>query len=162
MIQELAFSSVPEVSKFPQLERDPAGRQPGMVLCSRRSGRERWYVDVLEDNPRLAATVETVLRTETGIKRVHANPLTGRVLVHFQPDLLSESIEILVKRAVEFGPMSQEEFSTLHSAPAHPSLGRDLIAAEIGCSVLKMILFGGCCPAALAAAGLLVILHRRT
>ena len=135
-------------------------RQPRMVLRSEVRGRERWYVDALEDNPRLAAAVELVLRSEKGIDGASANPLTGRVLVHYSPDLLSESIEALIHRAIEFGPMSREEFSALR-AYQHDSFGaKHLIAAEVGCSAVKLFLLGGCCPLALAAAGLLLLYHR--
>src|SRR5260370_28260725 len=43
------------------------GAQPVVFLCSQVPGRERWYVDALEVNPRLAAAVELVLRSEEGI-----------------------------------------------------------------------------------------------
>ncbi len=49
--------------------------QSALVLCSQVPGRERWYVNALEDNPRLAAAVELVLRSEEGILDAHANPL---------------------------------------------------------------------------------------
>ena len=90
-----------------------------MVLRSQVRGRQRWYVDALEDNPRLAAAVELVLRSEEGIHGASVNPLTGRVLVHHDPDLLPEFIEALIHRAIEFGPMSREEFSALRSDDNH-------------------------------------------
>jgi hypothetical protein len=133
-----------------------------MVLCSRVPGRERWYVDALEDNPRLAAAVEVVLRSEEGILDARANPLTGRVMVRYQPDLLSESIEAMIHRAVEFGPMSEAEFASFRSnkkAPAHLSF-RHLLAAEIGCSVINMIVLGEFCPFVLGAVGLHLLMHR--
>jgi hypothetical protein len=136
------------------------GTQPALVLCSHVPGRERWYVDALEDNPRLAAAVESVLRSEEGILNAHANPLTGRVLVHYRPDLLSEAIEALIHRALEFGPMSREEFSSLRSKEPGTLPFRHLLAAEIGCSAIKMLLLGGFCPLALGAAGLLFFVHR--
>ena len=118
-------------------------------------------MDALEDSPRLAAAVELVLRGEEGILDARANPLTGRVLVHYRPDLPAESIEALLHRALEFGPMSREEFSSMRSdRPGTPSF-RNLLAAEIGCAALKMIFLGGCCPLALGAAGLLFFMHRR-
>jgi hypothetical protein len=136
-------------------------RRPAMVLCSRIPGRDRWYVDALEDNPRLAAAVELVLKSEEGVLDARANPLTGRVLVHYRPDLLSEAIEGLIHRAIEFGPMSRAEFSSLRShEPGTPPL-RFLLAAEIGCTALKLMFLGGCCPLALSAAGLLLLMHRR-
>ena len=135
--------------------------RPAMVLCSRVPGRDRWYVDVLEDRPRLAAAVELVLRSEEGILDARANPLTGRVLVHYQPHVLSESVESLIHRALEFGPMSLEEFRSLRTDRRSPAPLRHLLAAEIGCTALKLILVGGCCPLALSAAGLLLLIHRR-
>jgi hypothetical protein len=136
-------------------------RDPAITLRSRVRGRGRWYIDALEDNPRLAATVELILQGEEGIERAEANPLTGRVLVHFRPGLDFEWIEQLIHRALEFGPMSREEFSTLRSRPLESFSLKHVLTAEIGCTALKMALFGGCCPAALAAAGLLFLLHRR-
>jgi hypothetical protein len=131
-----------------------------VVLCSQVRGRERWYVNALEDNPRLAAAVELVLRSEEGIQNAHANPLTGRVLVHYRPDLLSETIEALIHRALEFGPMSREEFSSLRSKEPGTLSFHHLLAAEIGCSAIKMLLLGGFCPLVLSAAGLLFFVHR--
>ena len=138
-----------------------------MVLRSRIRGRQRWYVDVLEDNPRLAAAVELVLRSEEGIHGASANPLTGRILVHHDPDLLPEFIEALIHRAIEFGPMSREEFSALrphgnHGVGKHFSGYGHLIAAEIGCSIIKIFLLGGGCQIGLAAAGVLLLFHLRS
>ena len=136
-------------------------RQPRLVLRSRLPGRERWHVDLLEDNPRLAAAVELVLRGEEGIETVQANPLTGKVLIHFRPELVSGPIEVLIRQALEFGPMSPEEFASLPSREPDGFRTEHFLAAELGCSALKMILFGSCCPAVLAGAGLLFLLHRR-
>lgn len=137
-------------------------RKTTMVLRSQVRGRQRWYVDVLEDNPRLAAAVELVLRSEEGIRCASANPLTGRVLVHHDPDLLPEFIEALIHRAIEFGPMSREEFSALRPNDNHGFGANHLIAAEIGCSIIKIFLLGGSCPIGLAAAGVLLLFHWRS
>src|SRR5258706_393377 len=81
------------------------GRKPvDLVLCSRIKGRDRWRVDALKDSPRLAAAVELVLRTEDGITEVRANPLTGRLLVCYAPELLAGPVETLIHRAFSFGP----------------------------------------------------------
>jgi hypothetical protein len=133
-----------------------------MVPCSRVRGRERWYIDAVEDNPRLAATVESVLRSEDGIEEVFANPLTGRVLVRYQPSALSKPVEDLILRAVAFGPMSEEEFSVLAPRKSSDLSAGHFIAAEIGCSALKMLVLGSTCPGFLTAAGILFLLHWRT
>jgi hypothetical protein len=140
--------------------RTPGGHA-AVVLCSRVPGRERWYVDTLEDNARLAATVEVLLKSEEGILDARANPLTGRVMVRYRRDLLPESIEAVIRRAVEFGPMSKAEFSTFRSkkAPATRS-SHHLLAAEIGCCAINMILFGEFCPFVLGAVGLHLLMHR--
>ena len=132
-----------------------------MVLCSRVPGRERWYVDALEDNPRLAATVEVVLRSEEGMLDARANPLTGRVMVRYRRDLLSESPEALIRRAVEFGPMSEAEFSSFRSKKTPATLSfRHLLLAELGCSAINLIILGELCPFVLGAIGLHLLLHR--
>jgi hypothetical protein len=132
-----------------------------MVLCSRVAGRERWYVDDLEDNPRLAAAVEVVLRSEEGILDAHANPLTGRVLVRYRQDVPSESVEAMIQRAVEFGPMSEAEFASFQSkkAPATRSF-HHVLAAEIACCAVNMVVLGEFCPFVLGAVGLHLLMHR--
>jgi hypothetical protein len=139
-----------------------AARQPRLVLRSRTPERERWYVDLLEDNPRLAAAVELVLRSEEGIEEVRANPLTGRVLVRYRPDAIPESVETLLCRAVQAGPMSREEFAALRPKQPGSSASKRLLTAEIVCSLSHLVIFGGLCPLGLAATGVLLLLHRQS
>jgi hypothetical protein len=133
-----------------------------LVLRSQIHGRERWYADALEDNPRLAAAVELLLRSEEGIAEVHANPLTGRVLVHYLPDAISAPVETLIRRAIENGPMSRDEYAALRSEQPHGSFSKQLLTAEIACSLSHVVLLGGLCPLGLAATGVLFFLHRRS
>jgi len=139
------------------------GRHLMIIPCSRVRGRERWYVDALEDNPRLAAAIELVLRSEDGIEQVRANPLTGRVLVHYRRDVPSETIEALLHRVLEFGPLSREEFFFLPSKPPKPSaLNHSLkhfLTAEIGCTAVHVLLDGVAWPIKLTAVGLLLLWH---
>jgi hypothetical protein len=135
--------------------------QPKLVLHSRLAGRERWYVNLLEDNPRLAAAVELVLRSEDGIVHARANPLTGRVLVRYRPDAISEPVERLLRRALKAGPMSPEEFAALGPAGRHGPFSKQFLTAEIACSLSQLMIFGGLCPLGLAAAGILILLNRR-
>jgi len=164
----LAATAVANTAEFATLKTKgeessiPSGRgQPKLVLRSQVPGRERWYVDALENNPRLAAGVELVLRSEEGIDGASANPLTGRVLVYYNADLLSEPIEALIRRAIEFGPMSRGEFYSFQSEQGHVFSAKHLIAAELGCSAIKLFLLGGCCPLGLAAASALLFCYRR-
>src|SRR5260370_27769618 len=136
------------------------GAQPVVFLCSQVVGRQRWYVDALEDNPRVAAAVELVLRSEDGVLAAQANPLTGRVLVHYRPDSLSDTVDTLIHRALEFGPLSREEFSSLYAKEPGTRPFHHLLAAEIGCSAIKWMFLGGFCPLALGAAALLLFVDR--
>jgi hypothetical protein len=131
-----------------------------VVLRSSIPGRERWYVSALEDRPRLAAAVELVLGKEEGIESAHANPLTGQILIHCKPDLGPEKIEDLIRRAIEFGPMSREEFAALKPKPARSVSIKHLAMAEMACSAVHMGLLGFC-PLTLVAAGLVFLIHRR-
>jgi hypothetical protein len=131
-----------------------------MVLRSRTPGRDRWHVDALEDRPRLAAALELVLGSEDGVERVEANPLTGTVLVHYRPELIARPIEESILRALEFGPMTRDEYA-LRPKPSARWSARHFLVAEIACTALKLTVFGGCCSLALGAASLLFFHHRR-
>ena len=122
----------------------PAIEGQGFILqpCSRIRGRERWYVDGLKGNERLARAVEVALTGESGIEEAVANPLTGRVLVRYSPDHVQAPVEILIRQALALHPMLELEFSR----PLTPKLfllPRRLLAAELGCSLLKLLLVGG-------------------
>jgi hypothetical protein len=136
--------------------------QPRLGLRSRLPGRERWYVDRLEDNPRLAAAVEMVLRTEEGIEEVRANPLTGRVLVRYRPDSVSEPVPAMLRRAIQAGPLTPEEFAAFQAKQPQCSFSKQLLGAEVVCSLSHILLFGGFCPLGLAATGVLLLAHRHS
>jgi hypothetical protein len=129
-------------------------------LCSRVSGRERWRVGALKGRPRLAAAVELILRGQQGVTAATTNPLTGSVLVYYSPDLLTESIEVLIQRALQFGPMTTDEFVAFTANVSKASFTKHLFAAEVGCFLVKMFFLGGCCPAGAAATGLLALAWR--
>jgi hypothetical protein len=166
-MQNVALSSVPEHAEIHRsgMQCEPLTKsgacEPRLLLRSQVPGRERWYVDVLENKPRLAAAVELVLRSEEGIQSASANPLTGRVLVTYSPQLLSESVDTLIRRALTFGPMTRREFSALRPEKHSFFSAKHLVAAEIGCFAVKTFLVGACCPLGLAAAGALLLSHRR-
>ena len=134
--------------------------EPKLVLRSRVPGRERWYVHLLEDNPRLAAALELVLRSEEGIEEAIANPVTGRVLVRYRPGSLVEPMATLLRRAVAAGPMSQEEFAALRPTKLPGPFCKHLFTAEVACSLSHVVLFGGLCPLGIAATVVLLWLHR--
>jgi len=140
----------------------PAIEGQGFSLkpCSRIRGRERWYVDGLKGNERLARAVEVALMGESGVEEAVANPLTGRVLVRYSPDHVQAPVEILIRRALALGPTLERQFSlTLTSKPF--LLPKRLLVAELGCSSLKFLLLGGIsCPGGgiLWAAGVILAL----
>ena len=138
----------------------PAIEGQGFSLkpCSRIRGRERWYVDGLKGNERLACAVEVALTGESGVEEAVANPMTGRVLVRYLPERVQASVEMLIRRALALDPMSEREFS--RSMTFKPFLlPKRLLVAEAGCSLLKLLLLGGIsCPVGgiWCAAGLIV------
>jgi hypothetical protein len=148
---QIAMTQSPEVVRIPPhtyLASRP-GTQPtterqesSLKLCSRIPGRERWHVGGLRGNDRLAAALEVALKGESGVEEAVANPLTGRVLVRYSPDHAQAPVEILIRRALALEPMLEREFSR----PLTPKLfllPTRLLAAELGCSLLKLLLLGG-------------------
>lgn len=63
-------------------------------------GRARYKVDALYRSESLKQYIELRLKDEQGIRDVFANPLTGSVLVIFQPDFSFRAIALLIKNIV--------------------------------------------------------------
>ncbi len=158
MAQDLAVDSFLSHSES-LVPRIPTS-QPRMKLRSRIRGRERWYVDILEDDRRLAAAVELVLQTEEGVHEARVNPITGRVLVRYDPRVVCHPIESLLGRALEASPLSREEFSIFRSKPARGPSHRHLIAAKIACCLIQTVFLGGLCRVGIAGAALLFLVER--
>ena len=59
-------------------------------------GRERWYVPILYGDSNIAGKIESLLAGISGIDRVNANPVTGRVLIQFDPDKIQEKIHTIL------------------------------------------------------------------
>jgi hypothetical protein len=131
-----------------------------LTPCSRMCGRERWQVGGLRGNERLAAALEVALKGEPGVEEAVANPLTGRVLVRYSPDHVQASVESLIRRALALDPMMEGEFSRPVASKLF-LLPTRLLAAELGCSLLKLLLLGGASGPVLGtlwAAGVIVAL----
>jgi hypothetical protein len=115
----------------------------------------------LKGNKRLAAAVEAALKGVSGVEEAVANPLTGRVLVRYVPDQTPASVETLLRQALALDPMIQRELS----APVESKsffVPNQLLAAELGCSLFKLLVFGGIsCPVGgiWCVAGLIVTLR---
>lgn len=74
-----------------------------MALVRLRSwvpGRGRWEIDALRKDPRRSAELELRLRQRTEIRDVSASPVTGRLLVSFDPALQRTEIESLIRSMV--------------------------------------------------------------
>ncbi len=100
----------------------------------------------LRGNTRLAAALEVTLKGESGVEEAVANPLTGRVLVRYSPDHIETSVETLIRQALALDPLIEQELSRpVASKPFF--LTKRVLAAELGCSLLKLVVLGGVsCP----------------
>src|ERR1700730_5052634 len=97
-----------------QLATSPAAE---LFLLSNVPGRQRWRVPGLESRPRLAAAVEIALRKESRASRVKVNPLTGRILIQWDPSQTYGAVESIIRRALERGPISEANFEKLRGTP---------------------------------------------
>lgn len=105
-------------------------------------GRERWQVDGLKGNKRLASTLAMALEAEPGVAEAVANPLTGCVLVRYSPERIQASVETLIRRALALDLIVMPE-ALEPAASKRYLLPVRLVAAELGCSLFKMLLLGG-------------------
>jgi Heavy metal associated domain 2 len=137
-------------------------QEPVLVLRSRICGRERWEIPLLINQPRHAVAVQTILASEPGILRIEANELTGRVLIHFDPEQIQDPIHNLLRRAFAFGPISEMEQQLLSTNAKAPfPAARLFLGAELGCLLFKVLFLGSLCPTAGITSVLTFVLFAR-
>jgi manganese/zinc-transporting P-type ATPase C len=119
--------------------RRAARPSPEMRLLSNVPGRQRWYVPAIQNNPLVAARVESTLRREPRLLCVRVNSLTGRILIQWDA---SQSIAIrsLVRKALARGPVSISSYEALRGKP--DGKVRNLVRKlTLGLFKLSLILF---------------------
>jgi hypothetical protein len=137
-------------------------QEPVLVLRSRISGRERWEIPLLINQPRHALALQTILASEPGILRIEANELTGRVLIHYDPEQIQDPIHNLLRKAFAFGPLSEREEQLLSAKPeATFPTARLFLGAELGCLLFKVLFLGTLCPTAGITSALSFVLFAR-
>ncbi|MDW8318043.1 MAG: HAD-IC family P-type ATPase [Anaerolineae bacterium] len=99
------WALAPEAVEEPTPEGPPPPPLPPLAevlaLEHRLPGRVRVHVFKLYRNDSLKQRLEQQLRLQIGVKQVSANPLTGRVLVTFDPEALSvEDLQEWINRVV--------------------------------------------------------------
>lgn len=150
MTQSLAVTGISpqtDLARRPEIQTSVERPQRfSLKPCSRIRGRERWLVSSLRGNERLAAAVEVTLKGKSGVEEAAANPLTGRVLVRYSPDHIEAPVEMMIRQALALAPMIEQELSRpVASKPFF--LTKRVLAAELGCSLLKLLVLGGVsCP----------------
>jgi manganese/zinc-transporting P-type ATPase C len=94
---------------------------------SRVPGRERWFVPSIQGRPLRAASLEASIRRRSVLLDVHANPLTGRVLLRWDHRALSPAIEDTLLEALREPPLPPERFEALAAQPTKDRKTRKLI-----------------------------------
>ncbi len=69
----------------------------GIRLLSATRGRERWEVKALRGRPDVAEALNKTLLEDAGVLHVHANHVSGRVLVVYIPDTPGLKIQSLIQ-----------------------------------------------------------------
>lgn len=106
-----------------------------MTVADRRNsdytlipGRLRISIKGLKNNRLLACRLITCLALERGIRSVTANPLTGRALIYFNPQLLNlTNIKQLIARAAD--PVHTVPVAELKDSACKPPTSFDLLPA---------------------------------
>jgi len=76
-----------------------------MRLLSAVRGRERWEVRAVKRRPTVALALEETLLQYPGILGVSANPVSGRVLVYYSPDVIGLHVESLLRESLNDLPL---------------------------------------------------------
>jgi hypothetical protein len=131
-----------------------------MRLLSRVPGRERWEIPSVRGHRGWADTIETILDSEDGVRLVMANPSTGRVLVEFDPARIAAPVEVLLKRALSFRPMTKKERAQVASPRGTRTAFAAAATTELGCLLFKAAFVGLCPWATFAMFSGAILFHR--
>src|SRR5579864_7351416 len=109
-------------------------------------GRLRAEIKGLRGNPRLARRAERDLVTVAGVRHVEANPLTGRVLILYEPGLTG--IHVLLVEVTKLESSRMARATTRPRAPSttlprRPVRGSAFLLAEALQPIAAGALFGG-------------------
>ena len=77
--------------------RRPGAADAAIRLRSAVRGRERWEIAALAGRPALAEALENGLRQQPAIFQARANPVTGRLLILFSPDVAGFHPETVIR-----------------------------------------------------------------
>jgi cation-transporting P-type ATPase C len=108
-------------------------------LLSSTPRRQRFEVGLLKSQPLLAAAVEDKLRSVLPVVQVHANPLTGRILILWAVDTPDPGIEAIIAYAAEEGPLPQSVYQARQRVPDRKAK-RLLVNLAVGAANLALIL----------------------
>jgi cation transport ATPase len=81
----------------------------GVAIRSAVPGRERWQIDRFRSRPHYAAAVEREVSRHQPVRHAWANPLTGRLLVVYDPGVRREEIHDRVHASLGVDPIGPEE-----------------------------------------------------
>jgi ATP-binding cassette, subfamily B, bacterial len=103
----------------------------GCRLLSQLPGRERWQIPALLRQPQVVAQVESRLANEPGVLAASANPVSGRLLILYEPRLAAEAVARMVRAAL-LAALGFASSSAASNEPAEePAEEPGLTAAEV-------------------------------
>ncbi len=105
-------------------------------------GRERLDVSALCNRPRLALSVQLALEKEPGIRSVQANPVTGRVLVRYDPERIKAPVRQLLREALARPPLSAAEYGVARAALPREDLRAEQLMPKLEMGARFLLFFG--------------------
>jgi manganese/zinc-transporting P-type ATPase C len=105
-------------------------------------GRERWLVPGIENRPAYAAAVEIFIRRDSRVLEARANPLTGRILIVWNPAAAALDIDSLLIVALVESPLTQAALAALNPDEEHDGKTRKLIGKLIVGGTKLTMIFG--------------------
>jgi cation-transporting P-type ATPase C len=101
--------------------------QPELQLLSDTPGRQRWMIPALQGRPRLAVVLRAALRREAGITGSEVNPVTGRVLLRWNPEAPEPAVDEVLASVLFTGPLNDDEWMTVEAQRKEGRRARGLV-----------------------------------
>jgi hypothetical protein len=89
----------------------------------------------------------------TGYRRGSSEPAHGACVGPLSSAIVAEPIKAVLGRALAVSPLSDDDFQLFRPKPA--GAHNHLLAAEVACGLLHVVLMGGFCPLGLISAAAL-------
>jgi len=113
-----------------------------VAIRSAIPGRERWQIGPLRSQPSYAVAIERALSRHAPVRYAWANPLTGRLLLQYDPGVQPEEVRDRLYASLDAAPANDDEVTEWRTTWPH-GFNRSLEDVAVGQARLRLFMSAG-------------------